>query len=223
MIGSTDFLRSAKSISQPVAGSTSPRTAISPRNEWPCMRRHLWPSGTFGSQWAASNRKSFTSSTKCDCIAQRRTQWAALLLPTQSMSAAPMNDDYRSLGQIFKDLSADLSTLFRSEVALLKLEIKDTVAKLGGGTAMFAGAVFLGLFGLAFLFVTIVLGLVALVVAAARLALIVTVVLFAAAAVLAIMGKKKFAAVEFVPTESVKHIQNDIESIKADFARARSR
>ena len=73
-----------------------------------------------------------------------------------------MNDDYRSLGTIFKDLSADISTLFRSEIALLKLEIKDTVAKLGGGTALFAGAVFLGLFGLAFLFVTIVLGLVAL-------------------------------------------------------------
>jgi len=53
------------------------------------------------------------------------------------------DDDYRSLGTIFKDLSADISTLFRSEIALLKLEVKDTVAKLGGGTAMFAGALFL--------------------------------------------------------------------------------
>lgn len=134
-----------------------------------------------------------------------------------------MNDDYRSLGQIFKDLSADLSTLFRSEVALLKLEIKDTVAKLGGGTAMFAGAVFLGLFGLAFLFVTIVLGLVALGVPAWLSTLIVTVVLFAAAAVLAMMGKKKFAAVEFVPNESIQQIKSDVESIKSDIARIRSR
>ena len=68
----------------------------------------------------------------------------------------------RSLGKIVKDLTADLSTLFRSEIALLKLEIKDMVAKLGGGAAMFAGALFLALFGLAFLFVTAVLGLVAL-------------------------------------------------------------
>ena len=134
-----------------------------------------------------------------------------------------MNDDYRSLGQIFKDLSADLSTLFRSEVALLKLEIKDTVAKLGGGTAMFAGAVFLGLFGLAFLFVTIVLGLVALGVPAWLSTLIVTVVLFATAAVLAVMGKKKFAAVEFVPNESIQQIKTDVESIKSDIARIRSR
>lgn len=134
-----------------------------------------------------------------------------------------MNDDYRSLGQIFKDLSADLSTLFRSEVALLKLEIKDTVAKLGGGTAMFAGAVFLGLFGLAFLFVTIVLGLVALGVPAWLSTLIVTVVLFAGAGVLAFMGKKKFAAVEFVPNDSIQQIKADVESIKSDVARIRSR
>jgi hypothetical protein len=134
-----------------------------------------------------------------------------------------MNDDYRSLGTIFKDLSADISTLFRSEIALLKLEIKDTVAKLGGGTAMFAGAVFLALFGLAFLFVTITLGLVALGVPAWLSTLIVTVVLFAAAAVLAMMGKKKFAAVEFVPNESIQQIKNDVESIKSDIARIRSR
>ena len=134
-----------------------------------------------------------------------------------------MNDDYRSLGTIFKDLSADISTLFRSEIALLKLEIKDTVAKLGGGTAMFAGAVFLALFGLAFLFVTITLGLVALGVPAWLSTLIVTVVLFAAAAVLAMMGKKKFAAVEFVPSESIQQIKNDVESIRSDIARIRSR
>jgi len=134
-----------------------------------------------------------------------------------------MNDDYRSLGTIFKDLSADISTLFRSEIALLKLEIKDTVAKLGGGTAMFAGAVFLGLFGLAFLFVTIVLGLVALGVPAWLSTLIVTIVLFIAAGVLAMMGKKKFAALEFVPNDSIKQIKNDVESIKSDIARVRSR
>jgi len=134
-----------------------------------------------------------------------------------------MNDDYRSLGTIFKDLSADISTLFRSEIALLKLEIKDTAAKLGGGTAMFAGAVFLALLGLAFLVVTIVLGLVALGVPAWLSTLIITVILFAGAAVLAIMGKKKFEAVEFVPNESIQQIKNDVESIKSDIARVRSR
>jgi putative superfamily III holin-X len=132
-------------------------------------------------------------------------------------------DGERSLGQIIKELTADFSTLFRSEVALLKLEFKDTVAKLGGGVAMFAGAAFVGLFGLAFLFVTITLGLVALGVPAWLSALIITVVLFAGAGVLALLGKRKFSQVEFVPKESVNQIRNDIESIKNDIARARSK
>src|SRR6185436_10254102 len=83
----------------------------------------------------------------------------------------------------------------RSLGTILKHEVKDTVAKLGGGIGMFAGALFLSLFGLAFLFVTIVLGLVALGVPAWVSTLIVTVVLFAVAALLAFLGKKKFAAV----------------------------
>jgi len=129
----------------------------------------------------------------------------------------------RSLGQIVKELTADFSTLFRSEIALLKLEVKDTVAKLGGGTAMFAGAAFVALFGLAFLFVTIALGLMALGVAPWLSTLIVTVVLFAVAGVLAWIGKKKFAQVKFVPNESVQQTKADIDSIKSDIARVRGR
>lgn len=131
-------------------------------------------------------------------------------------------DDDRSLGTIFKELTADLSTLFRSEIALLKLEVKDTVAKLSGGAAMFLGAAFLGIFGLGFLFVTIIVGLVRLGVPAWLSTLIVTVALFVLAGILAMMGKKKFAAVQFVPTESIAQIKTDIETIKNDIARVRS-
>lgn len=129
----------------------------------------------------------------------------------------------RSLGRIIKDLTADFSALFRSEVALLKFEIRDMVAKLGGGAAMFAAAACLAIFGIGFLIVTIVLGLVALGVPAWLSTLIVTIVLFVAAGVLAMKGKKKFAEVNLVPAESVQQIQNDIESIKANIARVRSK
>jgi len=37
------------------------------------------------------------------------------------------------------------------------------------------------------------------------------------------LGKKKFAAAEFVPKQSVEQIKTDIETIKADIARVRSR
>lgn len=139
------------------------------------------------------------------------------------MSHYTANEADRSLGTIVKELTADVSMLIRSEIALLKLETMDMVAKLGGGAAMFAGALFLGLFGLAFLFVTAVLVLVALGVPAWVSSLIVTIVLFVSAAVLAMLGKKKFAGVKFVPTESLEHIKSDIESLKADIARVRSR
>lgn len=132
-------------------------------------------------------------------------------------------DSDRSLGTIVKELTEHLSTLFRSEIALLKLELKDTFGKLGGGAAMFVGAAFLGVFGVGFLFVTIVLGLVRLGVPAWLSTLIVTLLLFAGAAVLAVMGKKKFAAVQFVPKETVDHLKTDVETIKADIARVRSR
>jgi uncharacterized membrane protein YqjE len=139
------------------------------------------------------------------------------------MSNFSATDSERSLGTIIKELTADVSNLFRSEIALLKLEIKDSVAKLGTGGAMLGAALFLGLFGLAFLFVTITLGLVALGVPAWLSSLIVTLVLLGAAAALAFMGKKKLQGVNFVPSESIDHIKGDIDTLKADVARVRSR
>lgn len=139
------------------------------------------------------------------------------------MSNYTAGESERSLGTIFKDLTADLSNLFRSEIALLKLELKESASKLGGGAALMAAALFLGLFGLAFLFVTITLGLVALGVAAWLSSLIVTVVLFVATGVLAMMGKKKLQGVTFVPSDSIDHIRGDLDALKADVARVRSR
>lgn len=139
------------------------------------------------------------------------------------MSNYTTSEAERSLGTIIKDLTADLSNLFRSEIALLKLELKESATKLGGGAALMAAALFLGLFGLAFLFVTITLGLVALGVPAWLSALIVTVVLLAAAGILVMMGKKKLQGVNFVPTGSIDHLRGDLDALKADVARVRSR
>lgn len=132
-------------------------------------------------------------------------------------------DSERTLGTIIKDLTADISTLVRSEIALLKLELQESVAKLGTGGAMMAAALFLALVGLAFLFVTITLGMIALGLPPWLSSLIVTVVLFVAAGVLVMMGKKKLQDVNFVPTDSIDHIKGDIDAIKADVARVRSR
>jgi putative superfamily III holin-X len=129
----------------------------------------------------------------------------------------------RTLGTIIKELTADFSMLFRSEIALLKLELKEAGAKLGGGAALLAGALACALIGLAFLFVTITLGLVALGVPAWLSALIVTLLLFGAAAWLGVLGKKKLEGVNFVPSESIEQIKADIDTLKADVARVRNR
>lgn len=145
-----------------------------------------------------------------------------VLLKRGSMSNYTGSETDRTLGQIIKDLTSDLSTLVRSEIALLKLELRQSLAKLGGGSALLAAALFFALIGVAFLFVTFTLGLVALGVPAWVSALIITVVLFIGAVVLALAGKKKLQAVS-LPTESVEHMKTDIETLKADFSRARSR
>lgn len=139
------------------------------------------------------------------------------------MSNYTATDAERSLGTIIKDLTADVSNLFRSEIELFKLEMKESAAKLGGGAALLVVALFLALVGIAFLFVTITLGLVALGVPAWLSALIVTVVLFVAAGILAMMGKKKLEGVNLVPSESIEHVRGDLDSLKADVARVRSR
>ena len=139
------------------------------------------------------------------------------------MSNYTATDSERSLGTIIKDLSADISMLIRSEIALLKLELKEAAAKLGTGAGLLVAAAFLGLMGLAFLFVTLTLGLVALGVPAWLSSLIVTLLLFVGAAVLGLMGKKKVAAVNFVPSEAIDHMKTDIDALKADVARVRSR
>src|SRR5438067_8460332 len=136
---------------------------------------------------------------------------------------ATATENGRSIGTIVKELMENISTLFRSEIALLKWELKDTAAKIGTGAGLFAGAAFVALFGLAFLFVTILLVLVRIGVPAWLSALIVTVVLFAVAGALAFIGRKKFAASQFVPKESAEQIKGHIETMKSEPASVRSR
>jgi uncharacterized membrane protein YqjE len=65
-------------------------------------------------------------------------------------STGPDGDD-RSLGQVFSDLSSDLSTLIKQEVELAKVELKSEVSKVGKGAGMLGGAGLAGWFVLLFL------------------------------------------------------------------------
>jgi uncharacterized membrane protein YqjE len=124
----------------------------------------------------------------------------------------------KSIGQLVRELAEDLSTLVRSEVALAKLELKQTATGIGTVGAFFGAAIFCALFALVFLFVTAVLAL-SEVLAPWLSALIVAVALIAVAAVLGLVGRMKLAKVQFVPTATVETVKGNVESIKSDLAR----
>ncbi len=136
------------------------------------------------------------------------------------MSAASID---RSLSDIVKQLTQDLSALVRSEVALAKTELQQNIAKLGTGAGLLGGAGVIGLFALEFILLAVMFGIVALGLRAWLAALIVAVVLGIIAGVLAMSGKKTVQGASLAPTHAIDQMKTDINTIKADVARVRSR
>jgi len=118
----------------------------------------------------------------------------------------------QSLGELFGEMTRDVSTLFRKEIELAKLEARQEGKRLGRGAGMFAGA---GLAGwLAVLFLS--LGLAWLLDQAMNTALafaIVGVVWAIVAAVLLAQAKKQMKSVEALP-ETVKTLKEDVQWAK---------
>lgn len=142
------------------------------------------------------------------------------MLQQNSMDSDGVNA--KTLGAIFRDLSEDVSTLVRSEVALAKLELRETAARVTAASGLFLAAVAIALLGLALLFVTGVL-VIAIWVPAWAATLIVAVVLLLLAAVLGVLGRKKIASVEWVPNRAIDSIKKDLDTIKSDIDRIRER
>ena len=68
---------------------------------------------------------------------------------------APLQaDDGRSIGSVLGDITANISTLLRQEVALAKAELRQSGAQAGKGIGMFAGAGVAGVLLLVFVSVS---------------------------------------------------------------------
>jgi F0F1-type ATP synthase assembly protein I len=130
---------------------------------------------------------------------------------TADSATEPLQAD-KSLGELFGDLTSDLSRLFRQEVELAKTEAREELKRAGKASAMLAGA---GLGGwMALLFVS--LGLAWLLDQALNTALafaIVGVLWALIALVLAASGRKRLATVEALPT-TVHSLKEDVEWAK---------
>lgn len=143
-----------------------------------------------------------------------------LQVPSRPVGAPDQDrhpSDGRDIGQIMGDLSRDVSTLMRQEVALARAEITQTAKKAGRGAGLFGGA---GVAAhMALLFATFALWWLV-----AHLFdsddpwfgwsfLIVAVLWGIVAAVMAVKGKSEFEDVEGVPrtAETIKQIPNAVK------------
>lgn len=127
-----------------------------------------------------------------------------------------------SIGRLIKGLLEDISTLFRSEIALAKIEIRQSVAGFGGAGAMFAAAIFFSLVGGAFVFVTLVL-LLALVMPAWLASLLVALLLFAMAGLVGWLGYRKLKNTDFAPTGAIQGMKDDVEMIRSELQKVREK
>jgi len=121
-------------------------------------------------------------------------------------------EERRSLGQVLGDVSADLSTLVRQELALAKAEVSQSASRAGRGIGMFVGAAIAGVLLLVFVSVSAWWGL-GQFIGNQWSALVVAVVWAIVAAVLASAGKKELARVKGLPqtADTVGKIPNALK------------
>jgi hypothetical protein len=115
---------------------------------------------------------------------------------------------------LVRQLSQQVSTLVRDELALARIEMVEKGKRAGTGAGLLGGAGVMALYGLGGLLVTAGAAL-ALVMPVWAAALIVTVVLFAAAGIAALLGKKQVSqALPPEPTDAMASGRRDVETVK---------
>lgn len=129
--------------------------------------------------------------------------------------------DERSIGEIFSDLTSNLSTLLRQEVALAKAELKESAAVAGRGAGMVAAALVAALLMLIFLSIALWWAIAHLLDGNDPMlgwsALIVGGIWAIITAILALVGKSSLQKVEGVPqtAETVSQIPNALKGEEA--------
>ena len=125
------------------------------------------------------------------------------------------------MGELFKKLSDDLSTLVRQELKLAQVEMTAKGRQAGVGLGMFGGAGLLGLLA-ALTLTTCVVAALSTQMKVWIAALIVTVVYGAAAGVLALQAKNRVAeATPAVPEQTVETVKEDVQWAKTQMPSGR--
>jgi len=118
-----------------------------------------------------------------------------------------------SIGELIGNISNDLSTLFRQEVDLAKVELKQEASKAGKAAGMLGAAGFAGYLAVLLLSLAVVWGL-ANVIDEGWAAFIVGLVWAIIGAVLFVIGRNRLKTVDPVPHRTVDTIKEDAQWLK---------
>jgi len=129
-------------------------------------------------------------------------------------SMHPLRTEDRSLGELFGDMTRDISTLMRKEMELAKVETKEELTKAGRAGAMLGAGGAIAYMALLLLSFALAWGL-AEAMAAGWAFLIVGAVHAVIAAVLLRQGRTRLAAVNPVPEQTVETLKEDVQWAKA--------
>jgi hypothetical protein len=121
----------------------------------------------------------------------------------------------RSLGELFGDLSREISTLVRDEVTLAKTEMTQKAVKVGKSMGMLAVGGVLAYAGLLALLAAAILGLTALGMAAWVAALVVGAVVVAIGGGLVMLGLNAIRKADLTPQETIRTLKEDEEWAKS--------
>ncbi len=116
-----------------------------------------------------------------------------------------------SIGALVSDISNDLSTLMRQEVALAKAEVKQSATKAGKGAGMLGGAGYAGHLAVLFLSVTLWMALAYWFDNLAWSALVVAALWAVVGAVLYSRGRRELATVSPKPERTIESIKEDVQ------------
>jgi uncharacterized membrane protein YqjE len=120
----------------------------------------------------------------------------------------------QSMGELFKELSNDLSTLVRQELRLAQVEMTEKGKRVGIGAGMFGGAGIAALLALSTLTACVIAAL-AEGMDVWLASLIVTVVYLAVAGVLALRGRDRMSqATPPIPEQTVETVKEDVQWAK---------
>jgi hypothetical protein len=126
----------------------------------------------------------------------------------------------QSMGELFKQLSNDLSALVRQELRLAQAEMTEKGKRAGLGAGLMGGGGFLSLLAAGALTACVIAAL-ATAMPTWLAALIVTVVYGAGAAILALTGKQRVAeATPPVPEQTTESVKEDVQWAKTQLPSA---